>query len=97
MKNSKELFLTSRSIEQQCQPKQTKSSRKIEKQKQSNKLNKKILIAKILEAFKLKAKFFPFKNTNFKNMFKTNFCFSNWSSIISARLEKKIHWPLKID
>ena len=53
---------------------QTKSSKKIEKLKES-KLNKNILIAKTLEAFKPKAKFFPFKNTCFKNMFKTNFCF----------------------
>ena len=52
---------------------QTKSSRKIEKEKQSNKLNKNILIAKTLEAFKLEAKFFPFKNTNFKIMSKPNF------------------------
>ena len=51
---------------------QTKSSQKIEKLKES-KLNKNILIAKTLEAFKPEAKFFPFQNTYFKNMFKTNF------------------------
>ena len=65
----------------------TKSSQKIEKLKES-KLNKNILIAKTLEAFKPKAKFFPFKNTYFKNMFTTNFCFRNGSTIISARHEK---------
>ena len=43
-----------------------------------------------------KAKYGPFKYTYFKNMFKTNFCFWNRSSIKSARPEK-IHWPLKID
>ena len=46
----------------------------IEKLKEP-KLNKKMHIAKTLEAFKPKAKFFLFKNTYFKNMFKTNFCF----------------------
>ena len=52
----------------------TKLSHKIEKLKESN-LNKNILIAKNLEAFKAKAKFFSFKNTYFKNTLKTNFCF----------------------
>ena len=66
---------------------QTKSTQKIEKLKLS-KLNKNILIAKTLEAFKPKAKCFPFKNIYFKNMFKSNFCFWNRSSIISARPEK---------
>ena len=65
---------------------QTKSSQKIEKLKES-KLNKIYSLLK-LEAFKPKAKIFPFKNTYFKNKFKLNFCFWNWSSIISARPEK---------
>ena len=47
---------------------QTKSSQKHEKLKQSNKLNKNILIAKTLEAFTPKAKFDPFKYTYFENM-----------------------------
>ena len=65
---------------------QTKSSQKNEKLKES-KLNKIYSMLK-LEAFKPKAKFFPFKNTYFKNMFKIKFCFWIRSSIISARPEK---------
>ena len=49
---------------------QTKSSQKIEKLKES-KLNKNILLAKTLEAFQPKAKFFPIKKTYFKIMFQT--------------------------
>ena len=75
---------------------QTKSSQKYEKLKQSNKLNKNILIAKTLEAFTPKAKFDPFKYTYFQNMLKNTFCFWNRSSITSARPEK-ILWHLKID
>ena len=45
---------------------QTKSSQKIEKLKQSNKLNKYILIAKTLEAFTPYAKLHPFKYTYLK-------------------------------
>ena len=52
---------------------QTKSSKKTEKLKESNKLNKKMLIAKTLEAFTPQAKLDPFKYNYFKNMFKTNF------------------------
>ena len=48
---------------------------KIEILKQSNKLNKNILIAKTLEAFTPKEKFDPFKYTNCKNMLRTKFCF----------------------
>ena len=58
MKNSDVLYLTSRPTEQ-CQP-EHKNHQKIEKLKKS-KLNKNILIAKTLEAFKPKAKFFPLK------------------------------------
>ena len=90
MENSDVLYLTSRSIEQ-CQP-EHKLSQKIEKLKES-KLNKNILIAKTLEAFKPKVKFSPFKNTYFKNMFKTKFCVWNF---VSAR-PQKYSWPLKID
>ena len=84
-KTSDVLYLTSRSIEQ-CQPAH-KNHQRIEKLIES-KLNKNKLIAKTLEAFKPKAKTFPFKNIYYKNMFKTDFCFWNQSSIISARPEK---------
>ena len=76
----------SRSIEQ-FQPEHKQNHLIKWRNKESN-LNKNKLIAKTLEAFKPKAKFFPFKNTYFKNMLKTNFCFLNQSSIISARPEK---------
>ena len=66
---------------------QTKSSKKL-RNKQSNKQNKNILIAKTIEAFTTKAKFDPFKYTYFKNMFKANFCFLNRFSIISPIPEK---------
>ena len=72
MENSDVLYLTSQSIKQ-CQP-EHKNHQKIEKLKES-KLNKIILIAKTLEAFKPEAKFSSFKNTYFKNMFKNKFCF----------------------
>ena len=85
MKNSDALCLISRSLEQ-CQP-EHKNHQRIEKLKES-KLNKNKLIAKTLEAFKPKAKLFPFKYTYYKKMFKTNFCFGNRSSIISAIPEK---------
>ena len=68
---------------------QTKSSQKIEKLKQSNKLNNNILIAKTLEVFTPKVKLDPFKYANFENMIKTHCNSWNWSSIISARPEKK--------
>ena len=44
-------------------------------EKLESELNKNILIAKTLETFEPKAKFFPFKNTYFENMLKMNFCF----------------------
>ena len=47
-----------------------------------------MLIAKTLEAFTPKSKSDPFKYIYFKKMFKTKFCHSNWSSIISTRTEK---------
>ena len=65
---------------EQCQPKQKKSSRKIEKLKQ-------LLISRT-QAFTQKTKFDPFTNTYLKNMLKANFCPRNRSRIISARLEK---------
>ena len=61
IKNSDVLYLTSRSIEQ-CQSEHKQNHQKIEKLIESE-LNKDVLIAKTLEAFKPKAKFFPFKNT----------------------------------
>ena len=70
---------------------QTKSSQKIEKLKQSNKLNNNILIAKTLEVFTPKVKLDPFKYANFENMIKTHCNSWNWSSIISARPEKKFN------
>ena len=72
-----------------------KLSQRIEKLKES-KLNKNILIAKTLEAFKPKAKLSRFKNTYFKNMFKTNFC-SEFGLVLYLQDLKNIHWPLKID
>ena len=47
------MYLTSRSIEK-CKPKRKKIS-KVEKLKQSNKINENIIFAKTLEAFNLKA------------------------------------------
>ena len=73
MENSDVLYLTSRSIEQ-CQPEHKNHLKIIEKLKGS-KLNKNTLIAKTFEAFKPKPKFSPFKNTYFKKIFKTKFCF----------------------
>ena len=72
---------------------QTKSSQKFEKLKES-KLNKIYSLLK-LEAFKPKAKFFPFE-TYFKNMFKINF-FSEIGPVLYLQDPKNIHWPLKID
>ena len=68
MKNLEVLYLTSRSIEQ-CKPNHKQNQQKVEKLKQSNKSN--ILIAKTLDL--LPRRLDPFKNTYFKNMFKTNF------------------------
>ena len=62
---------------------------KIEKHKQSNTLNKKILIAKIIEAFTPKAKFDDFKHTYIKNMLKTIFV----SEIGIGIYQKKIIGP----
>ena len=67
---------------------QTKSSEKMEKLEQSNKLNKNIPIAKTIEAFTPNPNFYPFKYTYFKKMFQTSFCFQNRSSIIFAKPEK---------
>ena len=93
MKNSDVLYLTSRSIEQ-CQP-EHKQNNQNEKLKES-KPNKNILIGKTFEAFKPKPKFFPFKKTYFKNMFKTNFV-SEIGPVLYLQDLKNIHWPLKID
>ena len=71
MKNSDVLDLTSRSNEQ-WQTEHKQNYQKIQKLKES-KLNKKILIAKTLEEFKPKAKFFPFKKTYSKKSSKSIF------------------------
>ena len=65
---------------------QTKSSQKTAKLKES-KLNKIYSLLK-LEAFKSKAKFFPFKNIYFRNNLKINFCFWKRSNIIAASPKK---------
>ena len=89
MENLEVLYLTIRSIEE-CQPKQTKSSKKL-RNKKSNKINKNKLTAKTLEAFTPKAKIDPLKNTYFKNMLKKQFWFlklvqyyicNNWKKFI---------------
>ena len=66
--------MTSRSIEE-CQPKHKHNHLKTLRNKQSNKPDKNIVIAKNFSAFTTKAKFDPYKYTFFKNMSKTNFCF----------------------
>ena len=58
---------------------QSESSQKVEKLKQSNKLNRNIHIA-----FTPKPKFDPLKSAHFKIFFKTNFCFRNWYRVISV-------------
>ena len=93
MKNSDVFYLTSSSIEQ-CQP-EHKIHRRIEKLKES-KLNKNKLIAKTLEAFKPKAKFFPLKTPITKIWSKTIFVFEIGPVLYLQDL-KNIHWPLKID
>ena len=74
---------------------QTKSSQKIEKLKES-KLNKNIIIAKTLKAFKPKAIFFPFKNPISKICSKPIFV-SEIGPVLYLQDLKKIHWPLKLD
>ena len=73
----------------------TKSSKKIEKLKES-KLNKNLLIAKTLEAFISKAIFFPFKKPISKICSKPIFASEIGPALYLQDL-KKIHWPLKID
>ena len=67
--------------------KQTISSKRTEKLKQSNELNENKLFAKTLEAFTTKAKFDPFNYTYFKNMFKPIFV----SEIGLVLYMRKIH------
>ena len=64
-------------------PEHKQNNQKIEKLIES-KLNKNILIAKTLEAFKPKETFFPFKITYFKYMFKKIHCRS-----INSKMTKK--------
>ena len=73
---------------------QTKSSEKIEKLKES-KLNKNILIAKTVEAFKPKAKFFTLKKPISKFV-QNQFVFEIGQVLYLQNL-KNFHWPLKID
>ena len=94
MKNSDVLYLTSRSIER-CQPEHKQNHQKIEKQKES-KLNKNILIAKTLEAFKPKANFLPSKIPMSKISSKPNFV-SEIGPVLHLQDLKNIHWPLKIE
>ena len=94
MKNSDVLYLTRRSIEQ-CQPEHKQNHLKIDKLKESR-LNKNILIARTLEAFKPKAKFFPLKIHIFKVCSKPIFA-SEIGQVLYLQDLKKIHWPLKID
>ena len=94
MKNSGVLYLTSISNEQ-WQPEHKQTHQIIEKQKEP-KLNKNILIAKTLEAFKTKAKFFPFKIPIPKKCSKPILVPEIGPVLYQPDL-KKIHWPLKID
>ena len=93
MKNSDALYLICRSLEQ-CQP-EHKNHQRIEKLKES-KLNKNKLIAKTVEAFKPKAKLFPFKNTYTKTFSKPIFV-SEIGPVLYLQYLKNVHWPLKID
>ena len=61
---------------------------KNEKLKQSNQVNKKIIITKTLEAFTPKAKFDLFKFNYFKSLFNTKLWLWNRSSILSGKPEK---------
>ena len=93
MKNSDILYLTSRSIEQ-FQPEHKQSHQKIEKLKES-KQNKKYSLLK-LEAFKPKAKFFPFKKPISKICSKSIFV-SEIGPVLYLQDLKNTHWLLKID
>ena len=74
---------------------ETKSSQILEKLKES-KQNKNIFIAKALEAFKPKAKFFPLKIHISKLSFKPIFV-SEIDPVLYLQDLKNIHWTLKID
>ena len=74
---------------------QTKSAQKIEKLKET-KLNKNILVAKTLEAFKPKTKFFPLKKSISEICSKPAFA-SEISPVLYLQDLKNIHWPLKVD
>ena len=74
---------------------QTEASQKTEKLKES-KLNKNILIAKTLEAFKPKAKIFPLKTPISKICSKPIFV-SEIGPVLYLQDLKKNYWPLKID
>ena len=92
MKNLDVLYLTSISIEQ-CQPKHKRNHlKKIEKLKQSNKLNKNILIAKTIEDFTPKAKFDTFENTYFKKS-QNQILFLKSLQLLSLQDQKKFIGP----
>ena len=93
MKNSDVLYLTSRSIGQ-FQPENKQNHQKIEKLKES-KLNEIYSLLK-LEAFKPKAKVFPFKKSISKICSKS-ISVSEMGPVLSLQGLKNIHWPLKID
>ena len=77
---------------------QTKLSQKLEKLKQSNKINKNILIAKSLEALTNKAKFDPIIYTSFKSMRETEtIIFVEIGRVLYLKDLIKTQWLLKID
>ena len=76
-------------------PTRTQNHQKIEKLKES-KLNKNIVIAKTLEAFKPKAIFFLFKKSISKINSKPIFV-SETAPVLYLQDLKKIHWHLKTD
>ena len=91
MKNSDVLYLTSRTL-----PARTQKSSKNENVKES-KLNKNILIAKTLEAFKPKAKFFfPLQLPISKICSKPIFV-SEIGPVLDLQDLRNFHWPSKID
>ena len=61
LRNGKVLYLNRRSIEQNQPKHKQKLAQKIEKLKQSDKLNKNIFITETLEAFSLSPSFIPLK------------------------------------
>ena len=77
-------------------PKQTKSSQNIEKLKQSNKLNKNILIAKTLKLLPLRQNLIPL-NIPISKICSNPIFVSEIGPVLYLQDLKKIRWPLKID